>query len=79
MKEKNIIFIIEKKEEFATIILKNDIMLRTNVFEKVVKVSINELAISPLSCVFALVLNGYVEWNLLVQIYKQFKIKLYFF
>ena len=44
-------FDIKNREELTEIYLKSDVLLLTCVFEKFIKVSVNEIGINPLYCV----------------------------
>ena len=50
-KEKNYLFKIKRGEELTQLSLKSDVLLLACVFEKYIKVSINEFEINPLYCV----------------------------
>ena len=69
-------FNIKNGEELTEIYLKSDVLLLACVFEKFVKVSINEFKINRLYCVS---LPGYI-WQCGLKytgkIYKHFKIKI---
>ena len=70
------LFNIKNGEELTEIFLKNDVILLTCVFEKFIKVSINEFDTNPLYCVS---LPGYT-WQCVLKytgiICKHFKIKI---
>ena len=58
-------FNIKNGEELTEIYLKSDVLLLACVFEKFIKVSVNEFGINPLYCVSLQAILGNVVWNIL--------------